>query len=70
MVDGKECSFCKDFLEEPKLKEINMYEYATVDGTARYRLDIERPDGFIPEKWRSKPLKINYCPICGRELLK
>lgn len=62
------CNFCNDFAAEPKMKEINMYEYTTSDGVATYRLDIERPDGFIPESWRNKSLKINYCPICGRKL--
>lgn len=62
------CEFCSDFMAEPKLKEINMYEGSSLNGEFEYRLDIERPDGFIPEKWRSKSLKINYCPICGRKL--
>lgn len=68
MINKNECGFCSDFLKEPNLKEINMYECVVLDGTTVYRLDIERPDGFIPEKWRNKPLKINYCPICGRKL--
>lgn len=61
------CEFCTNFMAEPKLKEINMYENTSNDN-AEYRLDVERPDGFIPEKWRSKSLKINYCPLCGRKL--
>lgn len=65
--NNKKCKFCSDFMMEPKLKEINMYEYSS-NSKAEYRLDIERPDGFILEKWRSKSLKINYCPICGRKL--
>ena len=63
------CEFCYDlYKKEPKLKEINMYECTRINGEIEYELDIERPDGFIPEKWRSKPLIINYCPICGRKL--
>lgn len=67
-LDIGTCEFCSDFMTEPKLKEINMYEGSSSNGEFEYRLDIERPDGFIPEKWRSKSLKINYCPICGRKL--
>lgn len=62
------CEFCSDFMAEPKLKEINMYEGNSLNGELEYIPDIERPDGFIPEKWRSKSLKINYCPMCGRKL--
>ena len=67
-LDIGTCEFCSDFMAEPKLKEINMYEGNSLNVELEYILDIERPDGFIPEKWRSKSLKINYCPICGRRL--
>ena len=64
-----ECNFCSGFNAiEPKLKEINMYECTKENGQKSYNLDIERPDGFIPEPWRNKPLQINFCPICGRKL--
>ena len=63
------CSFCSGFNIEPKLKEINMYEYTKEDGQKSYSLDVERPDGFIPEPWRNKQLQINFCPICGRKLV-
>lgn len=67
-VDGTCQLDISDFMAEPKLKEINMYEGNSLNGELEYILDIERPDGFIPEKWRSKSLKINYCPKCGRKL--
>lgn len=64
----KMCNFCSGFdVIEPELKTINMYECTDINGVKSYRLDIERPDGFIPEPWRNKSLKINFCPICGRE---
>lgn len=64
-----ECKYCSGFdIYEPKLKHIEMYETTCIDGNTKYYLDIERPDGFIPEKWRNKRLEINYCPICGRKL--
>lgn len=64
-----ECKYCSGFdIYEPKLKYIEMYETMCIDGNKKYYLDIERPDGFIPEEWRNKRLEINYCPICGRKL--
>lgn len=60
------CNFCTD--KKPELKEINMYEYTDLNGQKSYELDIERPNGVIPEPWRNKTLKINFCPICGRKL--
>lgn len=45
-----------------------MYELTKLNGEKCFTLDIERPLGFIPEKWRNKALEINYCPICGRKL--
>lgn len=64
------CDFCTDFnIKEAKLKEINLYECTNLDGERVYELDIERPNGIIPELWRNKPLKINFCPICGRKLM-
>ncbi len=61
------CKFC-DFDIEPEVKTINMYELTKLNGEKVFTLDIERPLGFIPEKWRNKGLEINYCPICGRKL--
>lgn len=67
--ESKMCNFCSGFdVIEPELKTINMYEHTDENGVKSYRLDIERPCGFIPEPWRNKSLKINFCPICGREL--
>jgi hypothetical protein len=43
------CNFCSGFdVIEPELKTINMYECTDINGVKSYRLDIERPDGFIP----------------------
>lgn len=61
----KECEFC-NINNAPKLKEINMYS----DSEKGYVLDIERPLGYIPEHCRSKILCINFCPICGKMLVK
>ena len=63
-----DCKFCGRI--HPKLKEINMYECKGVDNTEYYALDIERPLGIIPEPWRNKELRVNYCPICGRKLVE
>lgn len=64
------CEFCNDFSSiEPKLKEINMYEYTADNGQKSYCLDIERSCGYIPEPWRNKELPIKFCPICGRKLV-
>ena len=60
------CEYC-NFNEEPKEKHIELYKCTDTKGRY-YALDIERPDGFIPEPWRNKPLRIQYCPICGRKL--
>ncbi len=60
-VEG--CEYCSDRYREPELKSINLYK-----GPNYYVLDIERPDGFIPEPWRNKRLYVNFCPMCGRRL--
>lgn len=39
-----------------------------MDKSKYYELDIERPTGVIPERWRNKPLTVYYCPLCGRKL--
>ena len=63
------CKYCSDFsFIDPKQKEINMYNGTDVQGNKYYYLDVERPDGFIPEPWRNK--RVYYCPLCGRELPK
>ena len=57
-----ECYFC-DLKAPLKEEEINLYY-----GSDGFLLDIERPLECIPEHCRSKPLYINYCPICGKRL--
>ena len=57
-----ECYFC-NFEEPIREKEINLY--IATDG---FLLDIERGIGYIPEHCRSKPLHVNYCPVCGKRL--
>ena len=66
MVASAICEYC-NFDREPKEKRIELYKCTDTNGRY-YALDIERPDGFIPEPWRNKPLIIQYCPICGRKL--
>ena len=63
------CKFCV-FPDNEDLKEKNiyLYEVTDVDKSKYYKLDIERPTGIIPERWRNKPLTVYYCPLCGRKL--
>lgn len=63
------CKFC-EFSSDEDLKEKNIYLYEVThtDKNKHYELDIERPLGIIPERWRNKPLEVYYCPLCGRKL--
>mgnify|MGYP004535126405 CR=1 FL=1 len=64
------CKFCT-FPGDEDLKEKNIYLYESTsyaDKSKYYELDIERPTGFIPERWRNRPLTVYYCPLCGRKL--
>ena len=63
------CRFCTfPYDEDVKEKNIYLYEVTKLDKTIHYELDIERPVGVIPERWRNKPLRVYYCPLCGRKL--
>ena len=62
----EQCEYC-NFDREPKEKHIELYKCSDTKGRY-YALDIERPDGVIPKPWRNKPLRIQYCPVCGRKL--
>ena len=62
----KFCTFSND--EDLKEKNIYLYEVTYTDKSKHYELDIERPSGIIPERWRNKPLEVYYCPLCGRQL--
>lgn len=62
----KFCTFPGD--EDLKEKNIYLYEVTHIDESKHYELDIERPLGTIPERWRNKPLEVYYCPLCGRKL--
>lgn len=64
-----ECEYCSDFLREAELKTIVMCRGEDREGCEYYYLDIERPEGFIPEPWRNRRLYIRYCPMCGRKLI-
>jgi hypothetical protein len=64
------CVYCSDFhLREPELKSIEMWEGMDSLGNKYYYLDVQRPEGFIPEPWRNRRLYIRYCPLCGRKLI-
>ena len=62
----EKCEYC-NFDREPKEKHIELYKCSDTKGRY-YTLDIERPNGVIPKPWRNKPLRIQYCPVCGRKL--
>lgn len=66
MIMCKFCTFLSD--EDLKEKNIYLYEVTHTDKSKHYELDIERPLGIIPERWRNKPLEAYYCPLCGRKL--
>lgn len=76
-VDGCGCPFCRDYetTREVNTREIREAEKEGIKRRFRYRVRmIEYPERFI-YSWQNdgqfghKPMKLNYCPVCGRKLV-
>lgn len=67
------CEFC-NFDKESKAWEITLYESTSYKhgykyGGKKYLLEVEYPADGKPYHY-VKPLEVNYCPKCGRQLKK